>query len=76
MLLAAAHALAATVDDELLERSQIFPSMTDVQQVSLAVARAVAESAIDAGVADPVDDISAAIDADRWFPDYLPYRPA
>jgi malate dehydrogenase (oxaloacetate-decarboxylating) len=74
MLLAAARALATTVSDELLARSQIFPSMSQVQEVSLVVARAVAQAAIDEGVADPVEDLEAAIAADRWFPDYLPYR--
>ena len=76
MLLAAAHALASTVSDDLLARSQIFPSVTSVQDVSLVVARAVARSAIDEGIADPLDDVEAAIEADRWFPDYVPYRAA
>jgi malic enzyme len=76
MLLSAARALAATVGDDLLARSQIFPSMTSVQDVSVAVARAVAQAAIEEGVAEPVDDLDAMIESDRWFPDYLPYRPA
>ena len=76
MLLASAHALAGTVGDDLLARSQIFPSVTSVQEVSFEVARAVARSAIDEGVAQPVDDLEAAIEADRWFPEYVPYRPA
>ena len=75
MLLAAARSLAKTVSDELLARSQILPSMSSVQQASTAVARGVAAAAIEEGVADPVDDVDAAIEADRWFPDYLPYRP-
>jgi malate dehydrogenase (oxaloacetate-decarboxylating) len=76
MLLAAAGALAGTVGDDLLARSQIFPSVTAVQEVSVEVARAVALAAIDEGVADPIEDLDAAIEADRWFPDYPPYRPA
>ena len=76
MMLAAAHALAGTVGDDLLTRSQIFPSMTSVQEVAGVVAEAVAAAAIEAGVAEPVADVSAAIEADRWFPEYLPYRPA
>ena len=40
MLLAAARALSSTVTDDLLARSQLFPSMTSVQPVALAVARA------------------------------------
>jgi len=76
MLLAAAHALAATVGDDLLSRGQIFPSMTSVRDVSVEVARAVARAAIDEGVAVPVPDVDAAVEADRWFPEYLPYRPA
>ena len=76
MLLASAHGLAAQVGDDLLARNQLFPSMRDVQDVAVAVARAVAQAAIDEGVAEPVDDIDAVLAADRWVPDYLPYRPA
>ena len=76
MLLAAARALASTVTDDLLARNQLFPSMTSVQPVALAVARAVAGAAIDEGVADPVANLDAAIAADHWVPVYLPYRPA
>ena len=76
MLLAAAHALSGVVDDDLLSRSQIFPSMTSVQDVCVAVARAVAGTAIEEGVAAPVADLEAAIEADRWHPRYVPYRPA
>ena len=76
MLLAAAHALAGTVGDDLLRRRQIFPSVTSVRDVALAVARAVAQSALDEGVAEPIADADAAIAADRWFPDYVAYRPA
>ena len=75
MFLAAATALAAEVDDGLLQHGQIFPSMSSVRAVSRAVAIAVAGAAIDDGVAKPIDDVVAAIDAAIWFPDYLPYRP-
>ena len=76
MLLAAARALADTVDDELIESGQIFPSITSVHAVSRTVAKAVAEAAISEGVAPPMDDIDGALAAANWEPGYLPYRPA
>lgn len=76
MFLAAANALADAVRPEQLEQGQIYPDMRDVRDVSRAVALAVAAEAIAEGVADPVDDLEAVIDAERWRPDYIPYRPA
>jgi malate dehydrogenase (oxaloacetate-decarboxylating) len=76
MLLAASHALAAEVGDALVGRGQLFPSVTSVREVSHAVALAVAGHAIAEGVAEPVADVGSAVDADRWYPEYLPYRPA
>jgi malate dehydrogenase (oxaloacetate-decarboxylating) len=76
MFLAAAYALADEVDDELLAVGQIYPDICDVRAVSRRVASAVAEAAIEDGVAEPVDELEAAIDAEMWYPEYLPYRPA
>jgi malic enzyme len=76
MFLAAADALAEAVRPEQLESGQIYPDMRELRDVSRAVALAVATEAIAEGVADPVDDLEAVIDAERWRPDYIPYRPA
>lgn len=76
MFLAAAYALADQVGGDLLAVGQIYPNINDVRAVSRAVAIAVAEEAIDEGVADPVDSLEEAIDAEMWTPEYLPYRPA
>lgn len=76
MFLAGAYALADQVGDDLLARGQIYPDMNDVRAVSRAVAIAVAREAIEEGVADPIDDLEEAIDAEMWIPEYLPYRPA
>ena len=76
MFLAAAYALADEVSDELLAVGQIYPDICDVRAVSRRVASAVAEAAIEDGVAEPMDDLEASIDAEMWYPEYLPYRPA
>jgi malic enzyme len=76
MFIAAAGALAATVDDELLARGALFPPIDDVHEVSRKVAHAVAEQAIAEGVAHPIVDIEGVIDRTVWRPRYLPYRPA
>jgi malic enzyme len=76
MFLAAAHALAAFTTPELLEAGQIFPDISDVRAVSRSVAIAVASEAIAEGLAEPVDDLEAAIDAEMWEPAYIPFKPA
>ncbi len=38
------------------------------------MAIAVASTAIEEGVADHVDDLEKAIDAEMWTAEYLPYR--
>ena len=76
MFLAAAQALADMVTDEMLERGQLYPDISDVRSVSQSVALAVAAEAVAEGVADPIDDLEAAIDQERWEPEYVAYRPA
>ncbi|MEA2057523.1 MAG: NAD-dependent malic enzyme [Actinomycetota bacterium] len=76
MFLAAAHALADFTSPELLETGQIYPDISDVRTVSRSVAIAVAAEAIAEGLAEPVDDLEAAIDAEMWEPNYIPFRPA
>jgi malic enzyme len=76
MFLAGAYALADQVGDHLLAQGQIYPNISDVREVSRQVAIAVAREAIEEGVADPVDELEQAIDAEMWVPEYLPYRPA
>jgi malate dehydrogenase (oxaloacetate-decarboxylating) len=76
MFLAGAYALADQVGDELLAQGQIYPDMKDVREVSKAVAIAVAREAIEEGVADPMDNLEEAIEAEMWVPEYLPYRSA
>ncbi len=76
MFLAGAYALADQVGDDLLAQGQIYPDMNDVRAVSKAVAIAVAREAIEEGVADPMDNLEDAIEAEMWVPEYLPYRSA
>ncbi len=76
MFLAAAQTLAGCVSDELRAMSCVYPSIREVRSCSMAVARAVAKRAVSDGVAEPRDDLEAAIAAAVWEPDYVPYRPA
>ncbi|MEN8234323.1 MAG: NAD-dependent malic enzyme [Actinomycetota bacterium] len=76
MFLAAAYALADQIRDKCGEQSQIYPDIEDVREVSRAVAIAVVREAIAEGLAESLDDIEAAVDAEMWEPEYLPYRPA
>lgn len=76
MFLAGAYALADQVSDDLLALGQIYPDIDDVRAVSRAVAIAVAQEAIEEGLAEPVDDLEELIDAEMWTPEYLPYRSA
>jgi malate dehydrogenase (oxaloacetate-decarboxylating) len=52
--------------------------VTELRDISVAVARAVALQAINEGLTPPIDEdeIDAAIAAKMWTPRYLPYRRA
>ncbi len=76
MFLAAAYALADQTGDDLIAQGQLYPNIDDVRAVSRAVAIAVGKAAIDEGIAEPVDDLEEAIDAEMWEPEYLTYRSA
>ena len=76
MFLAAALALAECTSQDLVANGQLFPDIDDVRLVSRSVAIAVAAQAIEDGVADAVDDLESRIDAEMWFPDYLPVKPS
>jgi malic enzyme len=75
MFLAAARALADRVTEEMLAQGRLYPDIADVRSVSRDVAVAVAEAAIEEGLADPIEDIEAAVDEEMWYPDYVEYRP-
>jgi len=74
MFLAASKALAAAVDREMVEKGQLYPSISDVRATSALVAKAVAHQAVAEGLAAPSVDIDGRIDEEMWFPEYLPYR--
>ncbi len=76
MFLAAAKALACSLDDRSLAEGALYPPMSTVRDVSQEVAHAVAEQAVSDGVADPIVDIEGLIGQTMWYPAYLPYRPA
>ena len=76
MFLEAAKALSSMTSPELVGQGQLYPDIDDVRDVSRVVAIAVARRAIKEGVADPVDDLESVIDAEMWFPEYLPMRTA
>ncbi len=76
MLLAAARTLADSVTDEMAAQGRLYPDMDDVQDVSRAVAIAVASAAVEEGMAEPIDELEAAVDYERWQPEYMAYRPA
>ncbi len=76
MFLEAAKALSRMTPPELVDKGQLYPDIDDVRAVSRAVAIAVARRAVKDGVADPVDDIEAIVDAEMWYPEYVPVRAA
>ncbi len=76
MFLSAAVALAEMTRPDLVAEGQIYPDIDEVMDVAKAVALAVAKRAIREGVADPVEDLDAAIASEMWSPVYLPMVPA
>lgn len=73
---AAARALAACVDEEMLKSGSLYPPIGMVREISHRVAHAVAEQAVADGVAHPTVDIENVIEQTMWRPVYLPYRAA
>jgi malate dehydrogenase (oxaloacetate-decarboxylating) len=76
MMMAAAHALAASVDATELGDS-LLPPLSDVRSVSRSIAVAVGRTAIEQGHADPLtaEELEAAVDAKMWQPVYRPLVP-
>lgn len=78
MLLAAADALAETVPADRLASGALYPSQSELRQVSRRIATAVVCAARDCGVGRPLGPYEAAreVDAAMWFPAYDSYVPA
>ena len=76
MLWAACQALSDTSPALQDPAAPLLPPLGHALEVSLQVAVAVAQQAIDDGVAQPPDegDIVSCIEAIRWYPEYLPYQ--
>lgn len=72
MFLVAAKTLAEMVSDEDLAAGALYPALTDIRSVSLAIAVKVAEEAHRSGHAteDMPDDLEAAISATMYKPVY------
>ena len=76
MFLVAARTLAAAVTDERLASGGIYPPVDDLRAVTRGIAIAVAQEAIEAGVArvGPDETADALVDGAMWWPAYVPYR--
>jgi malate dehydrogenase (oxaloacetate-decarboxylating) len=75
MFMAAAKALAALSPARNDSGGNLLPPVTELREVSIAVARATALQARKEGLTDVAEDqIDAAIRAKMWSPKYLPYR--
>jgi malate dehydrogenase (oxaloacetate-decarboxylating) len=76
MFMAAAKALAAMSPARHNPDGNLLPPVTELRDISVAVARAVAVQAIKEGLTPEIaeDEIDAAIAAKMWTPRYLPYR--
>jgi len=73
MFLAAADALANQVSQANLDAGTLYPPLSDIREVSLHIAVAVAEKAYTTGLAqlERPDDLEAQIKAMMYEPDYL-----
>jgi malate dehydrogenase (oxaloacetate-decarboxylating) len=77
MFAAAARRLAQEIHDDDLQAGSLFPPVNDLRRVTRGIAEAVVAQAQREGVARAAvpEDIAAAVAAEMWFPDYLPYVP-
>lgn len=76
MFMLAAKALAAASPARENPKANLLPPLSHIREVSLRVAVAVAQEAIDAGLASviPHDDLETHIRRFMWTPEYLPYE--
>jgi malic enzyme len=74
MFAVAAQTLAGCVRDERLAQGAIFPSQSELREVSFRIACAVVRTARDAnlGRAIPDDQIEATVRSAIWWPSYIP----
>lgn len=77
MIAAAADALAAQVTDAELAQGLLYPSVTRLREVSVAVAQAVLQQAVNEGACEPMsaEAIQSRIAEAIWEPDYVEYEP-
>ncbi len=78
MFLTAASALATMVPAERLAQGALYPSQSDLREVSRRIAVEIVRAARDAGMGRGYSDDEAerAVADAMWFPAYVPYRPA
>jgi malic enzyme len=77
LFLAAAEDLAAAVTPARLAQGGLYPSQSELREVSRRIAIRVVCTARDCGFGRAYhdQDIEAAVEAAMWFPDYVPYIP-
>lgn len=75
MFMQAAKALAECSPVHYNPESNLLPPLSQIRQVSLKVAMAVAKEALDAGLAHftPPGDLEQYLQSYMWMPEYLPY---
>ncbi len=77
MIQAASKTLASQITSDELASGLLFPSVSRLRAVSLAVARAVAHQAVRDGVAGVSEDaVDRAVEETAWEPDYPSLEPA
>jgi malic enzyme len=78
MFLLAAETLAAMVSEERLAEGALYPSVSELREVSRQIAAKVVCQSRDCGVGRLYRDgeVMEAVDSAIWFPAYLPYNPA
>ncbi len=77
MFLKASKAVSALVTDEQRRHNKLLPDLSDIRNVSVAVAKAVAVEAREAGLGRLISDeeLERLIRKAQWVPHYYPYRP-
>ncbi len=81
MLLAASRAVAEQVDEKQRAAARLYPPIRDIRSCSEKVALAVAEAALATGAIPERDAeglnsevLAEHIEAEMWYPEYVPYR--
>ncbi|MEA5445096.1 NAD-dependent malic enzyme [Gammaproteobacteria bacterium AB-CW1] len=72
----AADALAECISEDDLAAGRLYPPMKGLREITRHIALTVAQACVEDGLAEPAEELEAAVDSLMWKPEYPEYVPA